>query len=541
MKTIFIFLFTLSVFPMARAAEESVEVTSQINEVTVFLRGAQVTRYAKVPLQKGNMLLSFRGLPLNLNPQSVQVKGEGNFTILSIMHQVNYLAGQRKTAQVKQLQDSLNIYEDQLALNKSMQSVMKSEEDLLKANQSIGSDEKGVLMSELKQAADFFRSRLTEIKKEQLMLESKAKQLEQKIAGIKNQLSTMNAGLNKPTSEILVHVSCNENTTAGLWVTYTVNQAGWTPNYDIRAKDVQSPVSLIYNARVSQNTGEDWEDVAIRLSTANPQQRGDKPDMQPWYIDFEQPVMMLKEANMAGSELKRVYAAPMAIEEAEAMPAADEAMAPTASSFTEVDEGQTNLEFNIKIPYDIPSDNRQYTINIQENTLPAIYEYYCVPKLDQEAFLIAHITGWENYNLLSGEINLFFEGTYVGKSTLNVRNTNDTLDLSLGRDKGIVVTRVKMKDYTEDKVIGSNRRETSTWEITIRNNKKQALSLRVEDQIPVSMNRDIVVEPIDYSGGTYQKETGRLTWKFSMEPSAEKKLRIAYAVKYPKDRRVMVD
>jgi uncharacterized protein (TIGR02231 family) len=243
---------------------------------------------------------------------------------------------------------------------------------------------------------------------------------------------------------------------------------------------------------------------------------------------------------MAGSELQRVYASPMAFEEAEAMQA-DEAMAPTASSFTEVDEGQTNLEFNIKIPYDIPSDNRQYTINIQENTLPARYEYYCVPKLDQEAFLIAHITGWENYNLLSGEINLFFEGTYVGKSTLNVRNTNDTLDLSLGRDKGIVVTRVKMKDYTEDKVIGSNRRVTSTWEITIRNNKKQVLSLRVEDQFPVSMNRDIAVEPIDYAGGTFNKETGMLTWKFSLEPSAEKKLRIAYAIKYPKDRRVMVD
>ena len=141
--------------------------------------------------------------------------------------------------------------------------------------------------------------------------------------------------------------------------------------------------------------------------------------------------------------------APMVLEDA--VMAGEAAEAVTASVYTEVNENQTNLEFNITIPYDIPSDSKQYTINIQDFSLPATYEYYCAPKLDREAFLLARITGWENYNLLSGEINLFFEGTYVGKSHLNVRNTNDTLDLSLGRDKGIVVTRVKMKDFTEAK------------------------------------------------------------------------------------------
>ncbi len=204
-------------------------------------------------------------------------------------------------------------------------------------------------------------------------------------------------------------------------------------------------------------------------------------------------------------------------------------------------EGQTNLEFNIKIPYDIPSDNKQYTINIQDYSLPAHYEYYCAPKLDRDAFLIARITGWEDYNLLSGEINLFFEGTYVGKSQLNVRNTNDTLELSLGRDKGIVVTRVKMKDFTEEKTIGSNKRVTRAWEITVRNTKKQAIDLRLEDQLPVSMNKDIEVEPLDYSGGKYNKQTGLITWKQRIEPSAEKKLKVSFAVKYPKDQQIYIE
>jgi uncharacterized protein (TIGR02231 family) len=542
MKSIIITILSAILLNLAIFAAESQEVSSQIKDVTIFLRGAQITRQAKVTLQKGMTTLAFRELPVNIDPQSIQARGEGNFVILSLLHQVNYLAGQRKTTQVKLLQDSLKIFEEQYAFINGMQSVMKNEEEMIIANRTIGSTEKGVVVAELKLAADFYRARLTEIKKEQLKLIREATRLSEKIEQLRNQLIVLNAGLNRPTSEVLVNVSSNESITAGILITYTVYEAGWVPAYDVRAKDVQSPVQLMYNARVSQNTGEDWNNVTLKLSTANPQQRGEKPDLQPWYIDFEQPASMLQEYNVMRSGATKKAYAPMAEDKAEEeVIVMDAEAASTAASFTDISESQTNLEFNIKIPYDIPSDNKQYAINIQDNTLPATYEYYCVPKLDREAFLVAHITGWENYNLLSGEINLFFEGTYVGKSQLNVRNTNDTLDLSLGRDKGIVVTRVKMKDFTEEKTIGSNKRETRAWEITIRNNKKQPLDLRIEDQLPVSMNKDIEVEPIDFSGGNYNKETGRIVWKLKMQPSAEKKLRISFAIKYPKDQRVFID
>lgn len=542
MKSYIAGILATVVLNLTLQAAEPQEVSSQIREVTVFLKGAQITRQARVNLQKGTTTLAFRELPVNIDPRSIQARGEGNFAILSLLHQVNYLASQRRNVQVKELQDSLKFYEDQHAFVTGMQSVMKTEEDLLIANRNIGGSEKGVLMTELKTAADFFRTRLTEIKKEQLRLTREAIRLAEKIEKIRNQLNLLNAGLNKPTSEVLVNVSCPDNLTGNLWITYTVNEAGWVPAYDVRAKDVQNPVQLIYNARVSQNTGEDWEKVAVKLSTANPQQSGEKPELQPWYLDFEQPIPLAQEYNVArpGVSKKAAMAVPMIAEDA-AVIYEEVEEASTAAAFTEITEGQTNLEFNIKIPYDIPSDNKQYTLNIQDNTLPATFEYYCVPKLDREAFLVAHITGWENYNLLSGEINLFFEGTYVGKSYLNVRNTNDTLDLSLGRDRGIVVNRVKMKDFTEQKTIGNNKTETRAWEITLRNNKKQVVDLRLEDQLPVSMNKDIQIEPLDNSGGMFNKETGRMIWKFKMDPSSEKKIRIAFSVKYPKDQRVFID
>ena len=534
MKRLLTLSFTGICFLASAFAAAPQELNSKITDVTVYLQGARISREARVNIPKGTAVLAFRELPENIDAQSIQVKGEGNFVILSIVHQVNYLEGQQKTAQVKMLEDSLQIYEEQFALVISMKSVLNLEEKMLIANQDIGSTEKGVVLTELRQAADFFRSRMSEIKKEEIKLDRQAKEIKEKTDRIKNQLNALDVRFKRPTSEVLVHVSSEQNVSGKLLVSYTVFEAGWVPAYDVRAKDIQSPVNLFYNARVFQHSGEPWDQVKITLSTANPGQQGEKPDLQPWYLDYEQPVVIQRQYNYAIPE-----AAEMAITaDQEVLEMKSSA---TPATYTTVIENQTNLEFNITLPYDIPSDNKMYTINIQEFSLPAVYEYYCAPKLDREAFLLARITGWEDYNLLSGEMNLFFEDTYVGKSQLNVRNTKDTLDLSLGRDKGIIVTRVKLKDFTEQKTIGNNKRETRTWEITVRNNKKQAVELRIEDQLPISMNKDIEIEPLEYSGGKYNRETGLITWKQRFEPSAEKKLRVSFAVKYPKDKVVYVD
>jgi uncharacterized protein (TIGR02231 family) len=535
MKTRTFLLFSFIFLQWSLKAAEPVEVTSRIQDVTVFLKGAQISRETRITLPKGSTTLAFRELPLNIDPQSIQARGEGNFVILSLVHQVNYLAPQRKTSQVKQLQDSLKIYEDKLTTVIGMLSVLESEVELLDANREIGGNDKGVVLMELRQVADFYRLRLSEIKKDELKLNRQASDLREKIEKLQNQLNSLDQDLKQPTSEVLINITSNESINGILLLTYAVFEAGWIPSYDVRAKDILSPVQLFYNARVYQHSGESWDKVLIRLSTANPQQRGEKPDLQPWYLDFEQPVVPLSQYNS-------IRIRGVATEsKAEAMDIAETEEAITVAAFTDVTEHQTNLEFSIKIPYNIPSDNKQYTINIQDYTLPAFYEYYCAPKLDREAFLVARITGWENYNLLSGDMNLFFEGTFVGKSHLSVRNTNDTLDLSLGRDKGIVVTRIKMKDFTEEKTIGSNKRETRAWEITVRNNKKQAVDLRLQDQLPISMNKDIEMEPLDYSGGKFNRETGLITWKQRIEPSTEKKLRISFAVKYPKDQHVFID
>ncbi len=516
-------------------------IKSTIREVTVYLNGAQVTRAANAEFGRGSSVLAFTGLPENIDPQSIQVKGQGNFTVLSVMHQINYLASQHKSKEVLALEDSLKMLEDKVALNSSMQQVFKSEEELLAANRDIGSDEKGVVVSELKMAADFLRSRMTEIKKEQLALARQNAMLTEKINRLRSQLNTVNASLGKPTSEILVTLDAPAGGSGMLWATYTVYDAGWFPVYDIRATDVTNPVSLAYNAKVFQHTGEDWKNIKLKLSTADPRQRGDKPMLTSWLLDFTQAYGAFGYENVIapGMAKRAEVPRPVMADRAEETEIAE--YASTAASYTMVSQHQTNLEFSIRIPYDIPSDNKQYTIHIQEYKLPATYQYYCAPKLDRDAFLIARVTGWEDFNLLPGEINLFFEDTYVGKSMLNVRTTSDTLDLSLGRDRNIIVTRIRLADFTADKVIGNSRQETRGWEINARNNKKQPVKLMIEDQFPVSMNKDIQVDAVEYSGAALNKETGKLQWMLSLGPSQEKKLKAAFTVKYPKDRQLNID
>jgi hypothetical protein len=202
---------------------------------------------------------------------------------------------------------------------------------------------------------------------------------------------------------------------------------------------------------------------------------------------------------------------------------------------------QTSVSFRIDIPYSIPSDGKQYAVDMQEYAIPAYYQYSCVPKLDTDAFLTAKITGWEEYNLLAGEANLFFEGTYLGKSLLDVGQTTDTLTLSLGRDKNITVSRTKVEAFTSKQFIGANRRDAKAWEITIRNKKAQAINLVVYDQFPVSTRSEITIERQEAPGATVDEITGKLTWQFTLPPADARKLNVGYTVKYPKNERLLLE
>jgi len=204
-------------------------------------------------------------------------------------------------------------------------------------------------------------------------------------------------------------------------------------------------------------------------------------------------------------------------------------------------ENQTSFEFEIKMPYTINSDNQNTVVDIDNYNLDAAYEYYCVPKIDKDAFLMAQIVNWEKYNLMEGEANIFFENTFVGKSLLDVRYISDTLNISLGRDKNVVIKREKVKDQLTKQFLGSKKEETRTWQISLKNNKKQAISLKLFDQIPVSTLDEIEVTPVNISGAAFNKDNGEIKWDLKLEPAVKKDLILKYSVKYPKDRNLIIE
>ena len=205
-------------------------------------------------------------------------------------------------------------------------------------------------------------------------------------------------------------------------------------------------------------------------------------------------------------------------------------------NYTEISENQLNVSFEIDIPYDILSNNKPHSVALKNIKLPATYKYYAVPRVEKEAFLLAEIEDYSKYNLLPGEANIIFEGLYVGKTMINPNQTSDTLNLSMGRDKKISIKREKVVDKSGTRFLSSKKEQTFTYDITVRNNKKEAVGMLLKDQFPLSTDKEIEIELTESSGAKVNNETGTLTWNLKLQPNETQKVRISYKVKYPKDK-----
>ncbi len=635
----------------SKADDQKIE--SKVQKVVVFLNGAQVTRTAMVNVNAGTSTLIFGNISPGIDVQSIQVHANGEFTILSVKHEMNYLNEQAKLKHVDELKAQQKAIRDKINLESSYLSIYEEEANMLKKNQVITGENTSLDIVKLKQALDFQTEQLTGIRKKEQAVNDEVASLDSVLQRYNKQIADITKGSSTATSNILVTISSKTTLQSEFTLNYVVHNASWFPTYDIRAKNVNSPISISYKANVSQQSGEDWKNIKLTLSTGNPTVSGSRPELSPYFLSFgmyykspegganvaagriigsddNQPIIgatikvkgtsigtvtdvagnySLQLPNNAralevsyigyqsktmpiGSDLSNVRLDPMVsslnevvvtgyatqrktdvlgsvstINMDNASPgiainlrgnrSLGYSAAPTSAEYMlqgqatgvnintvpiEVNqtENQTNIEFEIANPYSIPSDGKQYTVDINQLDLDASYQYAVAPKLSTDVFLTAKLTNWNKYNFLSGEANLFFEGTFIGKSLINTAATTDTLSLSLGADKNIVVTRTSLKDLTEKQSLGSNRKETRDWQIEIKNRKNQPVNLLIEDQVPVSQNSSIEVESQELSGGQLDKSSGKVSWIFALKPSDDKKIELKYQVKYPKNQNVIV-
>ncbi len=564
MKRFFISLsIILSVFSVF--AQTQKDVKSSVKEVCVFTTGAQVTRSANVNLQSGTSELVFSGISSYINVSSIQATGKGNFIILDTKYNVKYPepAPEKETVvpasllrKIQLVQDSIADINYDLEAIKDNKDLFTKQKDMLINNPLMNGKGKSDSLPILKNAMEFLDTKLASInaelqkvKREENKANIRKSKLNARLSELndyKYKLENEDKVANAPINQVVVTVSAKDIVAGKVSITYMVSNAGWTPAYDIRVNDTDGPVSLTLKANVYQNSGEDWSDVKLKLSTNNPYKSNIKPELATWYLTYYMPMTAYTSNVYGGVKAPSVQREDVTLNEVaisksthkkgKAEAEADESK--YISNYVVQSQNITNFEYEVNLPYSIPSDGKYHLVYVKDNdNIPARYNHFIVPKLDKDAFLVAKLTGWEDMNLIAAKANIYFEGTYIGETTIDPSIIADTLELSLGRDKGIAVTRKKLKDKETEQIMGSSRSKTITIELTVRNNKNANVELSLEDQIPVTNDKDIKVSfKDDEFTGNYNETSGLLKWKLKLKPKENKVLRFTYTIKYDKDR-----
>jgi uncharacterized protein (TIGR02231 family) len=529
MKRLALFVLSFSLVQSSQAQFEKQIRGSEVTGVRIYQSGSQVERTVSTSVEAGTTTLLVEGLSAAVDPQSIYVTGTGSATVAGISYRLDYLSGERKPAEVRRLEDSLRILNSEIEKINALELVYIDEMALMNANRSVGGANTGVDVDILKEVADYFRERMIDLRNRQIDVKNEQRKLKERQERMNKQLSELNAKYSRPQGTIVIDVLAAQAAKLNLKVVYYTSGASWTPSYDISAVSLSKPVRLAYKANVVQTCNEEWENVHIVLSTGNPSVGGQKPVLNPWYLNFYQPVPI--------SDRKAARAPMMMGEAAPAVMMAEDAIS-TMEQYVTVAEGAMSTDFDISQPYTIRGDGKPVVVEIRSHELPAAYLYYAAPKIDQDAFLLARVSGWDRLDLLPGDAKVYYEGNYVGESYIDPRSAPDTLDLSLGRDKRIIVKREAKSEMTKSRTAGGNTVREQYFGITVRNTRKEPIALLLEDQLPVSQNSDIKVSDREYSDGTLDESTGKVTWRLDVPAGGVESRTIGYTVKYPRDRMV---
>jgi uncharacterized protein (TIGR02231 family) len=513
------------------ANEGAVVVPSKLRSATVFRRGAELVHTATAELGTGNNELLIDGISNNVEDGSIRVGCNGDVTILSATFSLEYLKTEEVTPAVKRLKDSIaSVKKEQTKLNLLTASDNESLE-LLRANRSIRGSA-GLNVTELEKMVDYYKQRSLSLLMEINGYKERTSSLDQLIGRLESQVQEEeNKGV-KRSGAILLRVLSTTSGKVDFTITYLTPAASWTPFYDLKADNVQDPLRLLYKARLQQTSGIDWKQIRLTLSTAIPNERNTAPQMQPWFLGFVQPFApaMFKSSNSLDEVVVVGYGSEKRKDMLGAVKSLDDHVI--------INDHSLNTSFDINIPYDVPGNGKEQEVSMKETNVPCSYQYYAAPALDPNVYLLGEVPGWEKLDLLPGEANVTVEGTYIGKTDIDPSATEDTLKLTLGADKRITIKREKLTDYTSVKFLGSSKKQVFTYEITVRNNKKEKIQLLLKDQYPISTDKEIESVLLERSGAEVDEATGILSWKLDLAPGESKKFKVSYSVKYPKDKKL---
>jgi uncharacterized protein (TIGR02231 family) len=515
-------------------AQKPIFTTAKTKAATVYFNSAEINQTTSVVLPKGTSEIVVKNVADFLNESTVRIGATATVTVLSVQFTNNYISEyeiDEKNPAIKKVRDSINLVTTAITNTQNAKDSETKGIEMLDKNQQFAGANASINVLELMKLVDYYKTKRTELGNNSYQLDQKLIKLSEILEKLNQKLEINTQKEEKASNGKLVLQVMNDVAgTVDFDINYITNNASWKPFYDLRATSIADPIDMSYKAEVTQNTGIDWKKVKLALSSGNPNQNNQQPILNAWFLRYLNNQYGLDDSHYQLNEAV-VYAQPAGIKRKK------EAVTASYSAVNaNIQENQLNISFDIELPYDILSNGKAHSVALKEIKLPATYKYYAAPRLEKEAFLLAEIKDYSKFNLLQGNANIIFEGMYVGKTFINPNQTADTLSLSMGRDKKITIKREKVADKCSTKFLSAKKEQVFTYDITVRNNKKEAIDLLLKDQYPLTSDKEIEVEVLDNDNANENKETGILTWNFNLKPQEVKKIRISYKVRYPKDK-----
>ena len=539
---------------------ETIDADSHIVSVTVFSDRAGVTRAADLKLSKGSHEIRIAPLPSQIEPDSVSAKGAGQAQVT--LEGVRVVTTQLETAQdprVKALEDDIKAATRQQQQWHNTKQVLEQEREYLASIQAASSEQIGKdLITKSPSAADassllaFLDEALLKNFERDQEADVKLDELAQQLDRFRRELATLTQGRFRQDTAIVASLEAHDGGTFHLEVSYRVPGATWQPSYEARAATGSSDIELMLAGLIRQQTGEDWTDVQLTLSTAKPAIAGSMPKIQPWFLrPWEPPpvyplkasrMMMKREQNAASAPEEEGF-------EAQGGTLGDE-VAPAPERKANISQALVGTQgpavtFTLPKPASIPSDWQPHKVSISGQRFGAELAYETTPRLVPYAFLRAKVTNTTQTVYLSGPVSVFLDEAFVATASLKQIAPGEVFDLYLGVDERVKVERKPLKERVDISLIPGLRGKTKStdYEVltTIENFTGRRIAVTVFDQVPVSEREEIVVESIKQTPATVEKDPekpGVFRWVLDLSPSQKQELRLAYRIRHPVDLQV---
>ncbi|MDP4596480.1 MAG: DUF4139 domain-containing protein [Crocinitomicaceae bacterium] len=557
-------LLSLTFLATALFANDKVTVKSTLHSVTVYTQGAQLQHKANYTIKAGLSEVIVEGISPQISAGTIQVKATGAVVILDSKYEYYYpqpklelvarvLPPKIKSA-IKVTQDSIRLINFELRdINDEIEVLVAARKIIISNGAVKGQGKVNDSIQLLKATVDYYTTKVSELNKKISALDRQKAKKTDLITELNTKLDDLRnyAEQNNPTQEIkgipriVITFMAKEAASGRINLSYLASNAGWTPLYDIRSEAATGKISLTYKAQVRQQTGLDWNDVKLSISTNNPYANKTKPELSPWYIDYQEFRKQLQEKSKVRMEAysddaPEVNSSAMNMGFMYSTNGVAEENALGAEQFTTIVQQLISAEFKIDLNYSIASDNQVRMVLVKQSELNTSFRYYAVPKLDPGVYLVAQMTKLDELQLVPAKANIFFDGTYIGETYLDPTTIDDTLNLSLGKDPNIVVKRTLLKNQSKERIIQDKKERNFAYNIEVRNLKSSEIELIIQDQIPITTNPEITIEKSNLGKGTLAEKTGLIEWKLKLKAKENQTFDYDFKVRHPKDKVVQI-